>query len=161
MILEKTQNNKPMSNSIKNSDSPHFWWLIGILVFIIVGLVAHICTNKVLCAEKIMEYISYASIILSITLSVFAILYTYTSNVQIQQQFEKINSAVGNITSTSNDLTIISNKLEDNLDAILQRLESIDNKQKEITGQMNNINTKLDVEDWMGKITNNPSNIKV
>lgn len=145
----------------KNTVSPHFWWVISILSFIIICLIAYICTNKVLCAEKIMEYISYASIILSITLSVFAIMYTYTSNSQIQQQFEKINSAVGNITSTSNDLTIISNKLEDNLDAILQRLESIDNKQKEITGQMNNINTKLDVEDWMGKITNNPSNIKV
>lgn len=150
-----------MSSSIKSSDSPHFWWIIGVLVFIIVGLVAHICTNKVLYAEKIMEYISYASIILSITLSIFAILYTYTSNVQIQQQFEKINSAVGNITTTSNNLTIISNKLEDNLDAILQRLESIDNKQKEITGQMNNINTKLDVEGWMGKITNNHPNTKV
>ena len=112
----------------KNTVSPHFWWVICILSFIIICLIAHICTNKVLGAEKIMEYISYASIILSITLSVFAIMYTYTSNAQIQQQFEKINSAVDNITSTSNNLTIISNKLENNLDAILERLENIDNK---------------------------------
>lgn len=96
-----------------------------------------------------MDYISYASVILSITLSVFALLYTYTSNVQIQQQFEKINSAADNITSASERLKTTTGKLDENLGTILQHLESIDIKQQEIS---NNINTTLSRPD----ITNIP-----
>ena len=87
--------------------------------------------------------------ILSITLSVFALLYTYTSNVQIQQQFEKINSAADNITSASERLKTTTGKLDENLGTILQHLESIDIKQQEIS---NNINTTLSRTD----ITNIP-----
>jgi len=129
--------------SINNHKSPHFWWLFSILGIIIIVLIAYILTYRVLSADEIMEYISYASVILSITLSIFAILYTYTSNVQIQQQFEKINTAANNITSTSDNLTMTGNKLNENLETILNRLESIDDRQEEISGQMNNINTQL------------------
>lgn len=130
-------------NSIKDHNSPHFWWLISILGVTIIALVSFILTCKMLDAVKIMEYISYASVILSITLSIFAILYTYTSNVQIQQQFEKINSAANNIASVSDNLTITSNKLNENLGVILGHLESIDNKQREMSGQMSNLNAQL------------------
>ena len=137
------------SNSIKSPNSPHFWWIISILGLAIITLVAFILTNRIMCAYKIMDYISYASVILSITLSVFALLYTYTSNVQIQQQFEKINSAADNITSASDRLKTTTEKLDENLGTILQLLESIDIKQQEIS---NNINTKLSKTD----ITNIP-----
>ncbi len=132
-----------VSESIKNSSSPHFWWLFSLLGIAVIILVAYILTCKVVGADMIMEYISYASVILSITLSIFAILYTYTSNTQIQQQFEKINSAANSITSTSSALTATSEQLKGNLDVILKHLESIDDKQQEISGQMNNINTHL------------------
>jgi len=124
--------------------SPHFWWIICTLGIIIVALVAFVLSNRVICADKIMEYISYASVILSITLSIFAILYTYTSNVQIQQQFEKINVAANTITSTSNSLTITGEKLNENLDMILQHLESIDLNQQEMTSQLTNMNKQID-----------------
>ena len=91
-----------------------------------------------------MEYISYASVILSITLSVFAILYTYTSNVQIQQQFEKINSAANTITSTSSNLAATGNKLNENLDTILERLENIDQFQQEMTSQLTDMNKQIE-----------------
>lgn len=125
-------------------DSPHFWWIICILSIIIIGLVAFILTNQVLCADTIMQYISYASVILSITLSIFAILYTYTSNVQIQQQFEKINTAANNIVSTSDNLSITNNKLNDNLDVIIKHLENIDQLQQEVTTKLTDINRKVD-----------------
>ena len=124
-------NNKFMS--VQNHNSPHFWWLFSLLGSTIIALVAYILTDMEPNADKIMEYISYASVILSITLSVFAILYTYTSNVQIQQQFEKINSAANNITSTSDNLSMTGNKLNENLEMILNRLESIDDRQEEIS----------------------------
>lgn len=119
------QNNNQNEPSFQSSNSPHFWWLMSILGMTIIVLIAFIMTDRILGAYKIMEYVSYASVILSITLSVFAILYTYTSNVQIQQQFEKINSAAAGITSTSDKLSETGKKLADNLDDILERLDSI------------------------------------
>lgn len=126
--------------SVKDNNSPHFWWLICLLSVVIIALVSYILSERVLYAYDIMEYISYASVILSITLSIFAILYTYTSNVQIQQQFEKINTAANNITSTSESLTSTGNKLNENLETILTRLESIDGKQDKMTEEMSSIN---------------------
>ncbi len=124
--------------------SPHFWWIVCTLGIIIIALISFILSDRILCADKIMEFISYASVILSITLSVFAILYTYTSNVQIQQQFEKINSAANTITSTSNNLAITGDKLNENLDTILEHLESIDQTQQEMTSQLTDINKQID-----------------
>lgn len=142
--------------SINNSASPHFWWLISILGIAIIALVSYILTDKVLSSDKIMEYISFASVILSIILSVFAILYTYTSNVQIQQQFEKINTAANNITVVSDNLTKTENKLNENLATIINRLKSIDDRQEIMSGQVKNLNTKLNSND--SNITNVPSN---
>ena len=123
--------------------SPHFWWIICTLGFIIIALIAFILSNRIEGADKIMDYISFASVILSITLSVFAILYTYTSNVQIQQQFEKINAAANTITDTSKNLTITNEKLNTNLDTILEHLENIDQNQQEMTTKLTNMNSDL------------------
>ncbi len=79
-------------------NSPHFWWLVGLLSTIIILLISYIIWGKTSDAQLIINYVSCASVILSITLSVFAILYTYVSNVQIQQQFEKIDSAAISIS---------------------------------------------------------------
>lgn len=123
--------------------SPHFWWIICTLGFIIIALIAFILSNRIEGADKIMDYISFASVILSITLSVFAILYTYTSNVQIQQQFEKINAAANTIADTSKNLTITNEKLNTNLDTILEHLENIDQNQQEMTTKLTNMNSDL------------------
>ena len=124
--------------------SPHFWWIISILTAIIIALVSFILTNRIANASIIVDYISFASVILSITLSVFAILYTYTSNVQIQQQFEKINSAATSIHETSNKLISTESKLNELLDTISTRLENIDESQKEINTHLNNMNNQVD-----------------
>lgn len=106
----------------------------------IIALVSFILCEKTIGADKIMEFISYSSAILSITLSIFAIQYTYTSNVQIQQQFEKINSIADNIHKTAGNLNLTSGKLDENLETILKRLENMDTLQKEMSSQLNNLN---------------------
>ncbi len=123
--------------------SPHFWWIVSVLSVAILGLIAFILTDRIACAETIMVYISYASVILSITLSVFAILYTYTSNVQIQQQFEKINAAATTIQSGSDKLIATESKLNDNLQTILDKLENIDQSQQKIYTQVTNENIQI------------------
>ena len=123
-----------------NTKSPHFWWIISLLSSTIIALIAFVLTQRTADASLIIEYISYASILLSITLSVFAILYTYTSNVQIQRQFEKINSAATSIHSTSKDLISTSRKLNDSLESIMEHLKNIDQHQREMHIQLDSMN---------------------
>lgn len=133
-----------------NTKSPHFWWIISIMAAAIIALVSFILCEKTIGADKIMEFISYSSAILSITLSIFAIQYTYTSNVQIQQQFEKINSIADNIHKTAENLNLTSGKLDENLETILERLENMNTLQKEMSSQLNNLNdskvNKIDIQ---------------
>jgi len=129
-----------MSKSL-NTRSPHFWWIICILTVFIILQTSFILTERVGNANKIMEFISYSSAILSITLSIFAILYTYISNVQIQQQFDKINSVADSIKNAAKSLAKVSGKLDDNLESILNELSSLNKKQQDITEQLNKTNS--------------------
>ena len=126
------------------NNSPHVWWIVGLLSTIIILLISYIIWGKISDAQFIINYVSCASIILSITLSVFAILYTYVSNVQIQQQFEKINSAAISISDTSNKLIQTEGKLNDFLETIEERLSNIDKSQTEMTQQISNINKEVE-----------------
>lgn len=133
-----------------NTKSPHFWWIISIMAAAIIALVSFILCEKTIGADKIMEFISYSSAILSITLSIFAIQYTYTSNVQIPVLFEKINSIADNIHKTAENLNLTSGKLDENLETILERLENMNTLQKEMSSQLNNLNdskvNKIDIQ---------------
>lgn len=86
-------------NNAKHQLLPHAYWIIGILIAFNIIFLAIIFTCKIYNANSLISFISNASTLLSIALSVFAILYTFSSNIQIQQQFEKINNAANIIVS--------------------------------------------------------------
>ena len=121
-----------------NAKSPHFWWIISIMALTIIALISFIISRRICCSDELMKYVSVASVILSITLSIFAIQYTYTSNNEIHQQFEKINSVADNIKETSEKLAKTNMLLNDNLNQILQRLENIDQSQKDMSSKIKN-----------------------
>lgn len=127
--------------------SPHFWWLISVLGLTIIALIAFIITERIICSAKLMEYVSVCSIVLSITLSIFAIQYTYTSNNEIHQQFEKINSVAENIKGTSENLATTNALLNENLDKILESLENVGQSQQDIAKQIANLTNKGIVTD--------------
>ena len=127
--------------------SPHFWWLISVLGLTIIALIAFIITDRIICSAKLMEYISVCSIVLSITLSIFAIQYTQTSNNEIHQQFEKINSVAENIKGTSENLATTNALLNENLDKILEGLENVGQSQQDIAKQIANLTNKGIVTD--------------
>ena len=140
-----------MARESKSSSTMlHYWWSIILMALTIIALISFILSERIVQAEKVMEYISYASVILSTTLSVFAIMYTYTSNNQIQEQFEKINNAANNITATSEKLTQTGNALKQNLDTIMDGIENI---RTDMNVQFNSINNNILPKD-IG-ITNN------
>lgn len=134
------------------SNSPHFWWIISILSAAIIALISFICTDKIVNAEVIANYISFASVLLSITLSIFAILYTYTSNDQTQRHFENINSAAESIKSTSNELISTNTRINESFkdikkqwDDILGQLSDINKSQKEMKTQLNDMTNKAPI----------------
>ena len=131
---------------MKMTDWPHFWWIICIMGLAIIGLVSYILIGRIYNGDKLMEFIAVSATILSITLSIFAIQYTYTSNVQIQQQFEKINSAADDIRGTSGKLDLTCSILDNNLEQILSSLKNIDQRQQEMSSQIMNIKNQQIIE---------------
>ena len=122
--------------------SPHFWWLISVLGLTIIALIAFIITDRIICSSKLMEYVSVCSTVLSITLSIFAIQYTYTSNNEIHQQFEKINSVADNIKGTSDNLASTNALLNEYLNQILEYLENVGQSQQNIARQIENLTNR-------------------
>ena len=122
-------------NSVKCTSSPHFWWLMGILVSSIIGLLAFISIDKVWNASKLIDYISSASVLLSITFSVFALQYTYISNVQIQHHFENINTSAEKIKSISDSLSKTTDDLNGKLQDIQNKLVKIESNQENYTNR--------------------------
>ncbi len=122
--------------------SPHFWWLISVLGLTIIALIAFIITKRIIESEKLLDYIAVCSTLLSITLSIFAIQYTYTSNNEIHQQFEKINSVADNIKGTSENLAKTNALLNDNLGQILETLENVGQSQQNIEKQIKNLTNR-------------------
>lgn len=127
--------------------SPHFWWLISLLGLTIIALIAFIITERIVDNEKLLDYIAVCSTLLSITLSIFAIQYTYNSNTEIHQQFEKINSVADNIKGTSENLATTNALLNDNLGQILESLENVGQSQQDIAKQIANLTNKGVVTD--------------
>lgn len=127
--------------------SPHFWWLISLLGLTIIALIAFIITERIIDNEKLLNYIAVCSTLLSITLSIFAIQYTYNSNTEIHQQFEKINSVADNIKGTSENLATTNALLNDNLGQILESLENVGQSQQDIAKQIANLTNKGVVTD--------------
>lgn len=132
----------------------HMWWSIVIISLLLIGAISFIFSERIINAESLSEYISFASVLLSIILSIFAILYTYTSNVQIQEQFNKIDSAATNIRDVSYQLHNVGNRLSESLLDIQNKLTNIDIAQQELNKKISDRNVKLDVKDLIKDLSN-------
>ena len=132
----------------------HMWWSIVIISLLLIGAISFIFSERIINAESLSEYISFASVLLSITLSIFAILYTYTSNVQIQEQFNKIDSAATNIRDVSYQLHNVGSRLSESLLDIQNKLTNIDIAQQELNKKISDRNVKLDVKDLIKDLSN-------
>lgn len=101
------------------------WWTITLMALIILILATQILIGADTDSGRILRYISYGATLLSITLSVFAILYTFLSNAKIDQEFAQLYRATAEITAT-NEL------LKGNVEQIIRAVE----KTNDTLGQM-------------------------
>lgn len=124
----------------KSNLSVNTIWTISLLAIIIILLLSYIIWGKIEDASVLVEYISYAGTLLSITLSIFAIQYTYHSNNRAETQFDKINQSAENIIRASESMTIEAG-------VIKEKLADIETKQ-------NTLNTKIDIKNQNSSVEN-------
>lgn len=104
----------------KNEAMTNWYWVVGVLVVINIILFTYCINEKVLIAYEVIDYISSAGLFLSIVLSVVAIQYTYSSNLQSTHHFERINKAADRMDDTGKEIKEAISKIQPKIDEILR-----------------------------------------
>lgn len=102
----------------------HMYYISGLLIFIIIELITYVCVNSN-DTDQIVSYISFASTISSLFLSVVAIIYAIVSNNKGEAQYQKIDGASDRISTSVDRFSLMSENLSGNIDSILSKLDEI------------------------------------
>lgn len=102
----------------------HMYYISGLLIFIIIELITYVCVNSN-DTDQIVSYISFASTISSLFLSVVAIIYAIVSNNQGEAQYQKIDGASDRISTSIDRFSLMSESLSENIKSILSKLDEI------------------------------------
>lgn len=91
----------------------HAKWIIGVLLFIIIGLVTFIINFHVIGKETIINVVSLFSTLLSIVLSLIAIYYSFSTSKSTERQLNEVSACVTKmeeITSgIKNEINLVMN----------------------------------------------------
>ncbi len=126
----------------------HIYYISGLCVFIILELVTYVCVNND-NATDIVSYISFASTLSSLLLSVVAIIYAIVSNNKGDAQYQKIDRASDRISMSVDRFSSISESLSGNINSILTKLDEIkviSNETKNAITNVGSSQTRIDSE---------------
>ena len=112
------------------------WWVIVLMGLTIIALISYIYCDKVLQGSEILKYVEFAATLLSIVLSIFAILYSYFSALEASRQWGDINTAVSVMEKTTETI-------EKNNETLLATVIAIHGEVNAMTGVSDNANNKL------------------
>ncbi len=104
----------------------HLGYICGICIFLIVELATYICIQSDHSVE-IVSYISFASTLSSLILSVVAIIYAIVSNNKGEVQYGKIDTASSKITDSVSEFSKKSEELTQGLSDVLTKLDEVKN----------------------------------
>lgn len=113
------------------------WWVIVLMGLTIIALVTYIYSAKVLQGSAILKYVEFAATLLSIVLSIFAILYSYFSALEASRQWGDINTAVSVMEKTTETM-------EKNNETLLATVIAIHGEVNAMTGVPENASNKQD-----------------
>ncbi len=113
----------------RNEDDPkcrmlHTYYISGFLIVIVVELVSYICVSNDNAANLI-NYISFASTLSSLLLSIVAIIYAIVSNNKGENQYAKIDSASDRISNSVEIFSTTSDNLTNDINSILSKLDEL------------------------------------
>lgn len=125
----------------KDDEHPkiHMYYISGLCIFIILELVTYICVNND-NATDIVSYISFASTLSSLFLSVVAIIYAIVSNNKGEAQYQKIDRASDRISISVDRFSTLSENLSGNISSILAKLDEIKSISDETNKAINQSN---------------------
>lgn len=102
----------------------HIYYISGLLIFIIIELITYVCVNNN-NTDQIVDYISFASTISSLFLSVVAIIYAIVSNNQGEAQYQKIDKVSDRISISVDKFLSMSESLSQKIIYISSQLEDV------------------------------------
>lgn len=111
------------------------WWVIVLMGLSIVSLISFIYCDKILQGTDILKFIEFAATLLSIVLSIFAILYSYFSALEASRQWGDINTAVSVMEKTTE-------AIEKNNETLLATVIAIHGEVNAMTGVPENVNNR-------------------
>lgn len=123
----------------KYAMSPHIVWSIVILSISIIILLGFIFSSRMIDANAIKVFIDYAATLLSITLSIFAIAFTYTSNNSTRRQFDKIDYASMKIVDSATKLDKSEQEISSSIKVMHEKLLCIENDMGFIKNNIPNV----------------------
>lgn len=110
--------------SPEQNSKVHLYYISGLGIFIILELVTYICINNDNTTD-IINYISFASTLSSLLLSIVAIIYAIVSNSKGEVQYQKIDRASDRISFSIDKFSTMSENLSGNMKSILIKLEEL------------------------------------
>ena len=102
----------------------HFIYTIGILILSIIGLM----TVKWGQIPKLVEYITFALTLTSLTLSLLAIIYSLVSNGRLSESIGSLDSVTKDVLSSSSTLSEVTKELDRKVDDIPQSLKTMEER---------------------------------
>lgn len=126
-----------------SSSTINFLWTVCLMAFIIVILLALLSTDILQCDGRIMTFLSFTSTLLSIVLSIFAVMYSFYSMQDASSQWKSVDKAVSNIKIYTETINSNNKQLLDQVISINKNIGSIQSN----SSLNNNIpsNSKFDV----------------
>lgn len=114
----------------------HMLYICGILILIIVGFVSYIAVESDPQGSVLMSYVSFASTLTSIILSVLAIIYTMISNSKGDSYITKLDQTSASIDKSSENLNNMSLRLEETLKKLVELPEEIDKSSERLEKEL-------------------------
>ena len=133
----------------------HLWWTIGVLIVVILLLIAYIYVDLVLCSHVIGKYLSVVATVLSIILSIFAIV----STVEASRQWADIDGAVKEIKTTNSHIHSSNQMLLTLINNIYGVVSAIGARQQTQASAQQTMNNIPNTQNIPGNQLDNQNNI--
>ena len=118
--MSKEQTGALEDNRCRGPGWVHFWYVVGILAAVIVGLL----TLKLATHAAIVKYVSFALTLASILLAVVAIFYAITSNASLVQSISNVVQATGEIRGSASSMARVARALDSKFQRVSEKLDA-------------------------------------
>lgn len=134
----EVQNDNDMTSKLIN-----YRWSVAIITVLLICLIGFCVVDKLVNGIKLYDFISITSAILSIVLSVFAILYSYNSMIESSRQWAEINKCVSNIREINSSIESGNKQIVSTIFDIKGQISSIEARQVQSSENNSSSTTSL------------------